>query len=104
MPCPQLHATAQQRSQLHQAHLSLWEDRASDILGAGSEAKLDLVLMNGNADIFERFRAVLLEQRQCAEQEQALMRGWASRKSTPPGGRTAPLGGASRVAWWREPG
>ena len=74
-----LHASALERADQHRAQLALWEKRASDLLEAGPTAKLDLVMMQGNADIFERFRSLLHEQRANCDHEGALLRGWLTR-------------------------
>ena len=49
-----LHASASERAEQHRTQLALWETRASSLIEAGPAAKLDLVLMNGNASLFEQ--------------------------------------------------
>lgn len=71
-----LHASAVERAGQHKRQLELWEKRASALLEAGPAAKLDLILMQGNADIFEQFRALLQAQRDNCEHESAMLRGW----------------------------
>ena len=75
-----LHASATERAAQHRKQLEMWESRASVLLDAGPTAKLDLVLMQGNASLFDDFRALLSEQRDNCEKEQALLREWESRQ------------------------
>ena len=71
-----LHAGASERASLHRQQLALWEQRASALIDAGPNAKLDLILMQGNADLFEKFREVLQAQRDSCDKEVALLRSW----------------------------
>ena len=57
-----LHASALQRASQQQQQLRLWEEKASVLLSAGIEAKLDLILLEGNANIFEQFRSLMRAQ------------------------------------------
>ena len=72
-----LHASATERAEQHRTQLKLWEDRASALLDAGPTAKLDLVLMHGNANVFHQFQSLLREQRMNCEQEAALLKTWS---------------------------
>lgn len=74
-----MHASATERAQQHRAQLALWEQRASALIEAGPNIRLDLVLHQGNADMFAQFRSLIAEQRTNCEQEAALLRGWVVR-------------------------
>jgi hypothetical protein len=74
-----MHASATERAQQHRAQLALWEQRASALIEAGPSIRLDLVLHQGNADMFAQFRSLIAEQRTNCEQEAALLRGWVVR-------------------------
>ena len=49
-----LHASAAERATIHKRQLEMWEKRAAVLLDAGPAAKLDLVIMHGNADLFDQ--------------------------------------------------
>ena len=53
-----VHASAVERAGQHRKQIELWEKRASGLIDAGPAAKLDLILMHGNADLFEQVGAM----------------------------------------------
>ena len=74
-----LHASAAERATIHKRQLEVWEKRAATLLDAGPAAKLDIVIMHGNADLFDQFRAVMQEQRDNCAKEEATLRAWNAR-------------------------
>ena len=74
-----LHGSAVERAAQHKKQLNLWEARASTLIDAGPSAKLDLILMQGNADLFENFRSLLKEQRDTCAKEDATLKAWLAR-------------------------
>ena len=74
-----LHESALQRASAHQEHLKVWTEKAEGLLNASADARLDLLAMHRNADVFSQLRDVLRQQREAAETEAAALRSWVTR-------------------------